>query len=183
MPIPHPFANVQLFRKSFSSPNQNVNWSPDQLLPVDSRGEDEEEIEVPPLPKHIRSQSVTRATRAIPGRPQTALVASRPTVPAIDVNFKDNRLGSSKELAPWSARASPGHYVKHSSKATVLLNGQNDFSSSAGPPVYTNGATIEGIVAIPRPSGLLTLEVKVSLSPVCIVARLHVIIGSDLRSY
>lgn len=143
MPVRHPFANVHAFRKSLSSPNQNVSWSPSQLMPF----------------KPSRSQSTSRSPRALPPRPQTALAAPRPVLPTIDVHQRAAPSELPNDPVLWSARASPGHYVKHSSKATILLSGQDDFSSG---PVYTSGATIEGILAIPRPSGLLTLEVKVS---------------------
>ncbi|EKM51699.1 uncharacterized protein PHACADRAFT_261996 [Phanerochaete carnosa HHB-10118-sp] len=56
------------------------------------------------------------------------------------------------------ASESSGHFVKHSSSATLLLSGQEDGRSEAE---YTNGATIEGILAVPRPSGLLSLQVRV----------------------
>ena len=56
-----------------------------------------------------------------------------------------------------------GHYVKHSSKLTLLLSGQRE---GASVPLYSNGDTIEGILAIARPSGVLALDVKVR-SSVC----------------
>lgn len=57
------------------------------------------------------------------------------------------------------SKSSSGHFVKHSSRVTLLLSGQ---ANGATEPEYTNGATIEGILAVPRPSGLLALQVKVS---------------------
>lgn len=57
-----------------------------------------------------------------------------------------------------SAVASPGHFVKHSSKATLVLSGQEE---GVDQPTYSSGGIIEGILAVPRPSGLLSIEIKV----------------------
>ncbi|KAI0661977.1 hypothetical protein C8Q70DRAFT_909835 [Cubamyces menziesii] len=56
------------------------------------------------------------------------------------------------------ARVVAGHYVKHSSRFTLLLSGQPE---GVDMPVYSNGQTIEGILAIARPLGLLAVEVKI----------------------
>ena len=48
--------------------------------------------------------------------------------------------------------------MKHSSKLTLLLSGQRE---GATIPHYCNGDTIEGILAIARPAGVLALDVKV----------------------
>ncbi|EIW59118.1 uncharacterized protein TRAVEDRAFT_122036 [Trametes versicolor FP-101664 SS1] len=55
-------------------------------------------------------------------------------------------------------KAKRGHYVKHSSRVTLLLSEQDE---GAEVPAYSTGDTIEGILAIARSSGLLALEVKV----------------------
>ena len=72
------------------------------------------------------------------------------------------------DLAPNRTRYAPqapakganvaGHYVKHSSKLTLLLSGQREGTCV---PHYTNGDTIEGILAIARPAGVLAVDVKV----------------------
>lgn len=61
-------------------------------------------------------------------------------------------------MPPDSFEGSPGHYVKHSGSATLLLTGQEE-----GRPVpeYTTGATVEGILVVARPSSLLAFQVRV----------------------
>lgn len=84
--------------------------------------------------------------------------ATDPTLPAADLH----PLTQTRFRPPVSShcvRTSPGHFVKHSSKVTLLLSGQEDGLSM---PVYRGGSTIDGVIAIPRPSGLLYLDVKVS---------------------
>ncbi|KAI0354875.1 hypothetical protein OH77DRAFT_1404433 [Trametes cingulata] len=54
--------------------------------------------------------------------------------------------------------ATRGHYVKHSSRVTLLLSGQEE---GVDIPAYGTGDTIEGVFAIARPCGLFALEVKV----------------------
>ncbi|EMD39777.1 hypothetical protein CERSUDRAFT_92265 [Gelatoporia subvermispora B] len=70
-------------------------------------------------------------------------------------------VGPRKELptppAP-SARTSPTHFVKHSSRVTLLLSGQEEGTAI---PIYNSGSTIDGILATPRSSGLLSLVVKI----------------------
>ncbi|KAI0917449.1 hypothetical protein AcW1_007355 [Taiwanofungus camphoratus] len=83
--------------------------------------------------------------------------ATDPTLPAADLH----PLTQTRFRPPVSShcvRTSPGHFVKHSSKVTLLLSGQEDGLSM---PVYRGGSTIDGVIAIPRPSGLLYLDVKV----------------------
>ncbi|KAI0696433.1 hypothetical protein BC835DRAFT_1271920 [Cytidiella melzeri] len=57
-----------------------------------------------------------------------------------------------------SSRSSPGHFVKHSSNVTLLLSDQHHGRKV---PEYSNGGIIDGIIAVPRPSGLLALEIVV----------------------
>ena len=94
-------------------------------------------------------------------------------VPALDVSSASGSL-TSIDAVPTPSRppanlddsikaavGSPGHFVMHSSKVTLLLSGQHNVTNI---PVYTNGSTLEGILAVARPAGLLALEVVVSLS-------------------
>lgn len=68
--------------------------------------------------------------------------------------------GAQRKAPPASStRTSPTHFVKHSSRVTLLLSGQDEGVST---PVYTSGSTIDGILATPRSSGLLSLVVRVS---------------------
>ncbi|OSD07310.1 hypothetical protein PYCCODRAFT_1358774 [Trametes coccinea BRFM310] len=55
-------------------------------------------------------------------------------------------------------RAVVGHFVKHSRRVTVLLSGHPD---GVDVPIYSNGQTIEGVLAVTRSSGLLAVEVKI----------------------
>ena len=82
-----------------------------------------------------------------PVPPRTPILQLGPLVP--------NR--SLSPLQPTKADAS-GHFVRHSSKLTLLLSGQRD---GACVPSYSSGETIEGVLAIARPSGVLALDVKV----------------------
>ncbi|KAI0365703.1 hypothetical protein BV20DRAFT_953703 [Pilatotrama ljubarskyi] len=67
--------------------------------------------------------------------------------------------GAGKQKAKSSGSgAARGHYVKHSSKMTLLLSGQEE---GVDVPAYSTGETIEGIFAIAKPSGLFALEVKI----------------------
>ncbi|KAI0632333.1 hypothetical protein C8Q77DRAFT_1059693 [Trametes polyzona] len=59
---------------------------------------------------------------------------------------------------PGKESTTAGHYVKHSSRVTLLLSGQREGVSL---PVYSTGQTIEGVLAVARPSGVLALEVKI----------------------
>ena len=59
-----------------------------------------------------------------------------------------------------SGKSFPSHFVKHTNGITLLLSGQR---GDILKPVYSNGDTIVGILAISRPTGLLSLEVKVIL--------------------
>ncbi|KAI0769032.1 hypothetical protein BD413DRAFT_605078 [Trametes elegans] len=56
------------------------------------------------------------------------------------------------------SKTTPGHYVKHTSRVTLLVSGQEE---GAAIPTYSTGDTIEGILAVARDTGLLALEVKV----------------------
>ncbi|KAI0648144.1 hypothetical protein C8Q79DRAFT_905770 [Trametes meyenii] len=67
-------------------------------------------------------------------------------------------LNSQPRPATAKKHATAGHYVKHSSRVTLLLSGQEE---GVQMPVYSTGDTIEAILAIARPAGLLALEVKV----------------------
>ena len=103
--------------------------------------------------KHTEEGSPSPALPDLGQRPEPVMVPadscqglSLPQVP-VDINIPES-----------SAKSSPEHYVMHSSKVTVLLSGQR---SGTDMPVYTNGATIDGILAAARPSGLLALEVMV----------------------
>ncbi|KAI0712060.1 hypothetical protein C8Q76DRAFT_476666 [Earliella scabrosa] len=82
-----------------------------------------------------------------PVPPRTPILQLGPLVP--------NR--SLSPLQPTKADAS-GHFVRHSSKLTLLLSGQRD---GACVPSYSSGETIEGVLAIARPSGVLALDVKI----------------------
>ncbi|CAL1712354.1 unnamed protein product [Somion occarium] len=159
----HPFASVQYFRSSLSS--ESLESSQEQRVPS-RRGENRRVITPAPRLQHpfsaapnsepvrrARSASLTRATPRIP----FSLPRRKPSAISIDTQ-PSGKVGSEAIAPPSSGKASPGHFVKHSSKITVLLSGQKE---NASEPVYSNGATIIGILAIPKPSGLLTLEVKV----------------------
>ena len=92
--------------------------------------------------------------------------------------------------ASFQSRAYPGYFVKHSNQLTLLLGGQEfgeregggggrdkseggvGFGGGRGRgkgkesgPCYSAGCTMDGILAIPKPAGLLSIEVKVRLSP------------------
>ena len=80
-----------------------------------------------------------------------------PSVPLNDGALVPNRTTFAPRVLARKSDVS-GHYVKHSSRITLLLSGQRE---GAPTPQYSNGDPIEGILAIARPSGILALEVKV----------------------
>ncbi|PSR78191.1 hypothetical protein PHLCEN_2v7523 [Hermanssonia centrifuga] len=133
--IRHPFASIQYVRNSLST-DALTGWR---------RGEYQHTVPgeippVPPLPPQVRNEPTRRASPRLP-HPSSFL---RPSL-NIDVPIM-------------SSRSSPGHFVKHSSKITLLLSGQEEGTKE---PEYTSGSTIDGILAVPRPSGLLSLQVLV----------------------
>lgn len=149
-----------------------LNWTPGK---ADKEKEPESPPPVPPLPQSLhRYNSVTvslpnqhsdegHAPVTSPRRPLPKPPLRIPTpqtdttsrtssilvnVSAIDINGRP---------VP-SAVASSGHFVKNSSKITLVLGGEE---GSTGQPTYSSGSVIEGILAVPRPSGLLSIEIKV----------------------
>ncbi|TBU27194.1 hypothetical protein BD311DRAFT_402452 [Dichomitus squalens] len=82
---------------------------------------------------------------------------SRPPVPALP-RAAAPHAESAPNLPRLERGSTSGHYVKHSSKLTLLLSGQREGTSI---PHYSNGDTIEGILAIARPEGVLALDVKI----------------------
>ena len=140
----HPFAYTQYVRYSQSTdtftrwlgatPEPIAPPVPSLSLPVKAPTPLARSLSQPPIMRRERRES-TR-TRLLP-----------PPPPVVDV-----------DVPTISSRSSPGHFVKHSSWVTLLLSGQEEGVSE---PVFCNGATIEGILAVPRPAGLLKLEVKV----------------------
>ncbi|KIP06691.1 hypothetical protein PHLGIDRAFT_128118 [Phlebiopsis gigantea 11061_1 CR5-6] len=140
----HPFAYTQYMRYSQSTdafatwlratPEPAIPPVPPRPLPPKAPAPLARSFSQPPVMYRERRES-TRA-RLLP-----------PSPPVVDF-----------DTPTVSSRSEPGHYVKHSSWVTLLLSGQEEGVSE---PVYCNGATIEGILAVPRPAGLLRLEVKV----------------------
>lgn len=104
------------------------------------------------------------------GRPLTSDPATRPASQAAKRAMVpvSPALGESEYVSrpPIVASTSSGkpsktsaqHYVKHSSKLTLLLSDQD---SGVEIPVYVNGDTIDGILAVARPAGLLSLDIMV----------------------
>lgn len=137
----HPFAAVQYVRNSLSTDTLGA-WLRPETRPEDVPP-------VPPLPDRTlsRNQSLPPAPTRVP----RGIGLTRP------------RLDS--DVPAVSSRSSPGHFVKHSSKVTLLLSGQEDGTAM---PEYNTGGTIDGILAVSRPSGLLALEVTVCMNlPFC----------------
>lgn len=134
MPVyQHPFASTEFARRSRSTETL-VRWL--------RQDRDDPPPPVPALPSSLAApKPVAVAAPPTAERPATA-------PPPIDIDVPIR-----------SSRSSPGHFVKHSSKVTVLLSGQDH---SGKIPEYTNGSIIDGIIAVPRPSGLLSLEIVVS---------------------
>ena len=137
----HPFANVQCARYSLST-DALTSWL--HLTPTDADASPSGAIpQSQPRPPPSDPPPRRRSLSQTPRRHDSWKVW-----PKLDV-----------DVPGFSSRSSSGHYVKHSSRVTLLLSGQSD---GAIEPEYNNGETIEGILALPRPSGLLGLQVKVS---------------------
>lgn len=162
----HPFANVQYFQSSLSS--ESLESAPEQTTREQKQTREAKPV-VSPSPLSPRSNLTVPSVDPVPvhrSRSALAHIGSRISLPRkkpvavfLDTQISSAQDGSERRVPSWSGKASPGHFVKHSSKVTLLLSGQEEHASE---PVYSNGSTIVGILAIPRPSGLLTLEVKVS---------------------
>lgn len=135
----HPFAYSQHVRYSQST-DTFASWlrlTPEPNIPL-----------VPPLSS--KPPAPTALHRSLSQQPQPRQYQEtdyRETLPTVDV-----------DVPTVSSKSSPGHLVKHSSWVTLLLSGQEEGASEA---IYSNGATIEGILAVPRPAGLLALQIKV----------------------
>ncbi|KAI0087010.1 hypothetical protein BDY19DRAFT_893731 [Irpex rosettiformis] len=134
MPVfQHPFASTEFARRSRSTESL-VRWlrqerDNEPAPPVPA---------LPPSPVAPKPPSVTAPP--LVERPSTA-------PPPIDIDVPIR-----------SSRSSPGHFVKHSNKVTLLLSGQEHREKI---PEYGNGGIIDGIIAVPRPSGLQSLEIVV----------------------
>ena len=181
----HPFASVQYLRNSLST--GTLNWTASK---TEKDKSPEETPPVPPIPASLhRYNSVTVAlpvsvsddshttTSSIPRRPLPKLPIRIPS-PQTDVTSRTSSVlvnvsavDADGNLRPGpSAVASPGHFVKHSSKVTLLLGAQEE---SLGQPTYSSGGVIEGILAVPRPSGLLSIEIKVPVPFIRSVVRVQ----------
>ncbi|GJE98972.1 hypothetical protein PsYK624_152100 [Phanerochaete sordida] len=127
----HPYDAVQWLRHSLST-DALESWL--QLTP---------EVEVAPQPP-LTIPTLYRTSSCQPSLPsdRTSGESLRSKTCEPPIAYEDSR----------------GHFVKHSRWATVLLCGQD---TDLPEPEYTNGATIEGILAVPRPSGMLSLQIKV----------------------
>jgi hypothetical protein len=131
----HPFASTQYARWSRSTDTLT------RLLGHNREGES-----VPPVPALPQVFQVPKPDVAtVPPLVERPLAAPPPRV---DVHVPMR-----------SSKSSPGHFVKHSSSVTVLLSGQEHCRKG---PEYNNGGVVDGIVAVPRPSGLLSLSIMVS---------------------
>lgn len=166
----HPFASVEYFRNSVST--GTLNWMPGK---TDKEKETEKPPPVPQIPISLhRYNSLTVALPASSDDSHATTVSHsrrplpKPPLLRIPSPQTDTTSRTSSILVNVSAVdadgrpipsvvASPGHFVKHSSKVTLMLGGQQD----GGPPMYSSGGVIEGILAVPRPSGLLAIEIKV----------------------
>ncbi|KAI0755063.1 hypothetical protein C8Q80DRAFT_408316 [Daedaleopsis nitida] len=125
----HPFAAPQIPR-------------PQSLFSLRSKALSQEQEIPPPVPP---KRQPIQAPPALP--PRSSILPLGGLIP--------NR--SHSPVVPATADAN-GHFVRHSSKLTLLLSGQREGTSI---PSYTNGETVEGILAIARPSGVLALDVKI----------------------
>lgn len=135
----HPFASIQYVRNSFSADTIG-SWlrltpEPDLPPPVPPLRTPPAQDQPPPERARNRKQSLFLSQ------------ADRSSRPTVNVN-----------VPAMSSSSSPGHFVKHSSKATLLLSGQEQGVSE---PVYVTGGTVDGILALSRPTGLLSLSVVV----------------------
>lgn len=170
----HPFASVQYFQSSLSS--ESLDSPPTQpegrtlISPTPTHGAKKVVSPLPLPPPKRPAPAGSSIDSILSARPRSALARvtprlsltrRKPVAVVLDTRRATDQEGSEGRTLPWSGKVSPGHFVKHSSKVTLLLSGQEE---NATEPVYTNESTIIGILAIPRPSGLLSLEIKVCTS-------------------
>ncbi|KAI1793365.1 hypothetical protein LXA43DRAFT_239743 [Ganoderma leucocontextum] len=110
------------------------------------------------LPFH--SKPIPPGGNGLPPSKRRLIDDERPSLPPLPVSVSQADLVAKSPIAPPPSRKSNtcGHYVKHSSKLTLLLSGQREGTCV---PHYANGDTIEGILAIARPTGVLAVDVKI----------------------
>lgn len=133
MPIRHPFASAQYSSRAFSADIVHLT-APERLLTPPPQ--------LPPL----------RVFTPLPSHPHPH------PHPPLSIPSADFLLPPPVPPKDSVTAVAPTHYVKHSSKVTLLLSGQPD---GLAMPIYSNGDTLDGVLALPKSSGLLSLNVKV----------------------
>ncbi|KAI0670875.1 hypothetical protein C8Q78DRAFT_1069599 [Trametes maxima] len=115
----------------------------------------------PPSLCSVPSRSGTPEPERSPPQPnRRPLTIESSLVPILSsiIPLGTRGLAARPRLAPAKKSATAGHYVKHSSRVTLLLSGQEE---GAEMPAYSTGDTVEAILAIARPAGVLALEAKI----------------------
>lgn len=187
----HPFANVQYQRNSQSTDavywQSSIDKEPDDIPPVPSLPRELSSSsavptlvspvssppvkmrdlpsmplqEPPPLPPDLFPLPSKRA-RPLPHLPNPRNLLRNPSKSAKSVDTrsvaKSHPESVEHETRSLSTKSATGHYVKQSNKITLVLGGQEDGVSE---PLYCTGDVIEGMLAVPKPTGLLSLEIKV----------------------
>jgi len=137
--------------------NDRVDWLSSHFIPDPKLTLQLDSTETIPLFQPTGSKSLASDTQS-PPRPHTAFATSH-VVALTDIgNRPGQRELANNDFVVRNANTSSSHYIKHSNRITMVLSDQDDLSSV---PVYTNGSTIDGILAVQKSSGLLSLEVKV----------------------
>lgn len=186
----HPFANVQYYRNSQSTDaihwKSSIDKEPEEIPPVPPLPRELSPASTaqtltspvssplakmrnlppmplqtpPPLPPDLQPDPPKRS-RPLPSLPNPRNLLRVPSKSAKSVDARSvarSHQASEHETRSLSAKSANGHYVKLSNKVTVVLGGQEDGVSE---PLYCTGDVIDGMLVVPKPTGLLSLDVKV----------------------
>lgn len=163
-PMSHPFANVQYFRSSLDSDSLDSQ----EQKQLGRRTDNRHGVFPDSRLQHLYSTASVSELGTLGRNASLAGSSSdasfsplhrKPTMTS-SVDTQPSVMDTGQEMAAFSfGNASAGHFVKHSSNITLLLSGQDE---NVPDPVYSTGGSIVGLIAVARPSNLLSLEVKVS---------------------
>ncbi len=151
-PLPRvlsPTSTAQTLSSPVSSPPVNMRKLPPMPLQTP-----------PPLPPDLQPHPSTKR-RPLPSLPNPRNLLRVPSKSAKSVagrSVAPSHQTSEHETRSLSTKSASGHYVKLSNKVTVVLGGQEEGVSE---PLYCTGDVIDGMLVVPKPTGLLSLDIKV----------------------
>lgn len=130
----------------------------------------------PPLPSQTTQSQTPKRSRPLPHLPNPRNLLRTPSKSAKYLDSRSFAKTRSREASienetrSLSAKSANGHYVKQSNKITLVLSGQED---GAEEPLFCTGDAIDGMLVVPKPTGLLSLEIKVRSPVLPVLAEDH----------